>query len=201
MCQLLETIKVKHKMLSQVAYHNKRVNDSRKALFGLSQEWDLSEIIRVPDLNPDLVYRCRFLYTREVNSIEFIPYVRRNIQRLYVVDCGDFDYSFKYADRSVFEKLKAIIPDPEVTDILLIKNGLITDTSFSNIILYDGFRWYTPALPLLKGTKREYYMDKEMIFPRDIRLDDLHLYKRLRLINAMLDLNEGEDIPVEHIIQ
>lgn len=201
MCQLLETIKVKHKRLMQVAYHNNRVNDSRKALFGLSREWDLSEIIHMPDLDPDLIYRCRLLYAREVNSIEFVPYVRRNIQNLYVVDCGDFDYSFKYAERSVFEKLKAIVPDPEVADILLIKNGLITDTSFSNIILYDGLRWYTPAIPLLKGTKREYYIDKEMIFPRDIRLDDLHLYKKLRLINAMLDWDEGEDIPIEHIIQ
>ncbi|MBN1416092.1 MAG: aminotransferase class IV [Bacteroidales bacterium] len=192
---------MKHKRLMQVAYHNNRVNDSRKALFGLSREWDLSEIIHMPDLDPDLIYRCRLLYAREVNSIEFVPYVRRNIQNLYVVDCGDFDYSFKYAERSVFEKLKAIVPDPEVADILLIKNGLITDTSFSNIILYDGLRWYTPAIPLLKGTKREYYIDKEMIFPRDIRLDDLHLYKKLRLINAMLDWDEGEDIPIEHIIQ
>src|SRR4030042_3660760 len=103
MCQLLETIKVKHNMLAQIVYHNHRVNHSRTTLFRSGRQWDLSEIIRMPDLDPDLIYRCRFLYAREVDGVEFIPYVKRIIQKLYVVDCGGLDYSFKYSDRSAFE--------------------------------------------------------------------------------------------------
>jgi 4-amino-4-deoxychorismate lyase len=96
--------------------------------------------------------------------------------------------------------LKAGIPDPGDSDILLVKNDLITDTSFSNIILWDGNAWYTPSVPLLKGTKREFYLDKKIIHLRDIRLNELHYFKKIRLINAMLDIGEGEDIPVGNII-
>jgi 4-amino-4-deoxychorismate lyase len=200
MCRLLETIKVKDNRLHHIAWHNNRVNASRLALFGSTRPWDLSEIIPIPELDPAVTYRCRFLYAKEPGAVEFIPYVKRVVRKLYLVDCGDLEYSFKFADRTAFDLLKAGIPDPDTSDILLIKKGLITDTSFSNIILRDGNAWYTPALPLLKGTKREYYLDKNIIQSRDIRVNDLRYYKTARLINAMLDIDDGEDIPVGNIV-
>jgi 4-amino-4-deoxychorismate lyase len=200
MCRLLETIKVKENRLHHIAYHNNRVNASRRALFGSTRPWDLSEIIRIPELNPAVTYRCRFLYAEEQGIAEFIPYAKRVVRKLYLVDCGDLEYAFKYADRSIFDPLKENIPDPEQSDILLVKRGRITDTSFSNIILSDGVAWYTPAVPLLKGTKREYYLDEKIIHERDIHVNDLLQYKKARLINAMLDIDDGEDIPVGKIV-
>lgn len=200
MCQLLETIRVKDNRLHQVAWHNNRVNASRRALFGSTNPWDLLEIIRIPELDPAVTYRCRFLYAEEPGAAEFIPYVKRIVRKLYLIDCGDLEYAFKFADRSAFDRLKAGIPDPEQSDILLVKNDRITDTSFSNIILWDGNAWYTPAVPLLKGTKRECYLDRKKIHMRDIRVKDLPDYKTARLINAMLDIDDGEDIPVTNIV-
>jgi 4-amino-4-deoxychorismate lyase len=200
MCQLLETIKVKNNSLQHIFYHNTRVNDSRKLLFHSNHPWDLSKIIRIPDLDQNTIYRCRFLYGREPDGFEFIPYLKRDIQKLYLTDCGDLEYSFKYSDRSALEKLRNSVPDPDLSDVLLVKNGFITDTSFSNIALFDGIKWYTPAIPLLMGTKREYYIDNRIIFKRDIKPADLLNYRKARLINAMLDLNEGEDIPVSNIL-
>ncbi len=60
--------------------------------------------------------------------------------------------------------------------------------------------WYTPANPLLKGTKREYYIDHKMILQRDIKVTDLRMFKKARLINAMLDLEDGADILIDNII-
>lgn len=200
MCQLLETIKVSHNTLQHIVYHNNRVNNARKLLFKSKRPWDLSEIIRIPELDQNTIYRCRFLYAREYDGFEFIPYFPRVVQKLYLVDCGDLDYSFKYSDRSALEKMKNNIPDPELSDILIVKNGFITDTSFSNIALFDGNNWYTPSTPLLKGTKREYYIDNKIILKRNITPDDLHKYRKVRLINAMLDIDEGEDIPVNNIL-
>ena len=68
------------------------------------------------------------------------------------------------------------------------------------IALFDGTCWFTPASPLLKGTKREYYLDNKMIFKCDIAPADLSKYKKMRLINAMLDLDDGVDIPIENIL-
>ena len=48
-------------------------------------------------------------------------------------------------------------------DILIVKNGLLTDTSIANIALYDGNDWYTPLHPLLKGTKRAELLDKGVL--------------------------------------
>jgi len=200
MYQLLESIKVRHNTLQHIVYHNNRVNHSRKLLFQSKHPWDLSEIIRIPELDQNIIYRCRFLYAREPDGFEFIPFVPRVVQKLYLVDCGDLDYSFKYSDRSALEKLKNNIPDPELSDILLVKNGFITDTSFSNIALFDGSNWYTPSTPLLKGTKREYYIDNKIILKRNIKPADLYKYRKAKLINAMLDLDDGEDIPVENIL-
>ncbi len=200
MCRLLETIRVRKGEMQHLAYHNSRVNITRAALFGAAMPWDLSEIIRIPELDPSVTYRCRFLYGEEPGTTEFIPYVIRDIRKLYLVDCGDFEYSYKYADRSAFEKFKAGISDPEPFDILLVKNGLITDTSFSNIILWDGSRWYTPAIPLLKGTKRQFYLDHQIIAERDIAVKDLRHFTTARLINAMLDMEDRVDIPVGNII-
>jgi 4-amino-4-deoxychorismate lyase len=201
MCQLLETIKVKHNSLQHVSYHNNRVNNSRKLLFKSKKPWDLSKIIRIPDLDQNTIYRCRFLYGRESDGFEFTPYIKRDVRKLFLVECGDLEYSFKYADRSAIEKLRNNIPDPESSDILLVKNGLITDTSFSNIALFDGSKWYTPATPLLMGTKREYYIDNRIIFKREIKPADIPNYRKARLINAMLDLYEGEDISVSNILK
>ncbi|MBN1790455.1 MAG: aminotransferase class IV [Bacteroidales bacterium] len=200
MCQLLETIRIKQNMLQHIVYHNHRVNNSRKLLFHAKQLWDLSEIIQIPDLDQNTIYRCRFLYARKVVGFEFVPYIPRVVKKLYLVDCGDLNYSFKYSDRSALEKLKKNLPDPNLSDILLVKNGFITDTSFSNITLFDGSNWYTPSSPLLEGTKREYYINNKTILKCDISPSDLPKFKKVRLINAMLDLDNSDDIPMENII-
>jgi 4-amino-4-deoxychorismate lyase len=200
MCLLFETIKVINNELQHIDYHNNRVNNTLGLLFQITHPWDLSEIIQVPQLNQNTTYRCRFNYSKEPEGFEFIPYVKRDVRTLFLVDCGEFEYPFKYSDRSALEKMKNSIPDPEISDILLVKNGLITDTSFSNIALFDGRNWYTPTNPLLKGTKREFYIDHLMLIKRDIKPADLHQFIKARLINAMLDMEDEADIPVDKII-
>lgn len=201
MCQLLETIKIVHNSPEHIQYHTDRVNRSRERLFGSKDRWNLSEMIKIPDLDPGIVYRCRFLYRTEPEKIEFIPYVRRDVMKLYLIECNEVNYSFKYSDRRIFDTLRNKIPDPGLSDILLIKDGFITDASFANIVLTDGNLWYTPASPLLEGTKRQYYIEKGLILEKEIKWSDLHLYKKARLINAMIDLNESNDIPVECIFK
>jgi 4-amino-4-deoxychorismate lyase len=201
MCQLLETIKVFRNVLQNIEYHAARVNRSRNLLLGASDTWDLSKMITIPELDPDQIYRCRFLYGKEPGKTQFIPYVRREIRKLYLADCGSLDYSFKYANRLELENLKHPIPDPDFADILIVKDGRITDTSFANVVFTDGEKCYTPASPLLRGTKRQFYLDHEIIHEREIGISDLHKYQNVRLINALIDLEDSGDIPVKHIAQ
>jgi len=84
-------------------------------------------------------------------------------------------------------------------EILIIKQNLITDTSFSNITFFDGTRWITPSSPLLAGTMRSFLIQKQVIVEKEIRVTDLKDFEKARLINAMLPFESGSDIPVENI--
>jgi 4-amino-4-deoxychorismate lyase len=200
MFQLLETIQVKDNRLHNLIFHNARVNDSRKRLFHATDLWDLAECIKLPRLVPQLTYRCRFLYAMDVDYIEFIPYIPRTINKLHMVIIHDLDYAFKYADRQRLDELRSgAVEDPDA-DILLIRDGLVTDTSFSNIAFYDGKQWVTPDSPILKGTKRAFYMQSGMLKEQRIAVTDILGFQKARLINAMLDLETGRDIDVKNIL-
>ena len=74
-------------------------------------------------------------------------------------------------------------------DILIVKNGYITDTSIANIALYDGNSWITPKVPLLKGTTRQRYLDNAKILESDIKVQDLKKFSKIALLNAMIDFD------------
>jgi len=194
MCQLLETIRVRNNRLENLDFHNARLNYSRKALLHVGENWDLSEMINIPGLNPAVTYRCRFLYSRDVDLVEFLPYTPRFIDKLYMVPAKDIDYSFKYADRKALENLRNEITNEPNADILIISDGLVTDTTFSNIAFYDGTGWVTPAFPLLNGTKRAYYLQSGVLREKKITPRDVFKYGKARLINSMLDLESETDI-------
>ncbi len=81
-------------------------------------------------------------------------------------------------------------------DILLVKEGLITDTTIANIAFYDGNSWYTPQHPLLKGTKRAQLLDQGLLLEKDLKPEDLSSFIAIRLFNAMIDWGELE-LPIQ----
>jgi len=201
MCQLFETIRVISNRLVNLEYHNARVNDSRRTLFHSTDKWDLAELISLPELDTSVVYKCRFLYSQKVDYIEFLTYTPRIISNLYLVSVSELDYSFKYVNRDRIEKLRKSRTENPNEDILIVRDGCISDTSFSNIAFYDGAFWVTPDTPLLKGTKREHYLQNGTLTEKRITPDNLVQYQKARLINAMLDLESGGDIRIGNIIR
>lgn len=200
MSLLLETIKVANRQLINVACHNARLNASRAAIFGASGSWDLSSIVKIPDYLTDTTYKCRLEYGRDIELVEFIPYQQRMVKTLYLVEANEIIYCHKYTERKALNDLKSQIEDSPNSDILIVKNGLITDTSYSNIVFFDGKSWITPDSPLLPGTKRRFYLDLQIICEKRIKPSDVNGFSHARLINAMIDLNDSADIPVENII-
>ena len=78
------------------------------------------------------------------------------------------------------------MPAVENDDILIVRRGLLTDTSIANIALFDGKDWFTPKLPLLRGTCRTALIDNGIIKEKDIRPEELSSYSFVRLFNAMI---------------
>lgn len=78
---------------------------------------------------------------------------------------------------------------------LIVRRGLLTDTSIANIALFDGKDWFTPKLPLLRGTCRTALIDNGIIKEKDIRPEELSSYSFVRLFNAMINGERWNFLP------
>lgn len=199
MSLLLETIKIENRLICNLEWHNARLNKSRNALLDLEESLDLATIIKIPDDLGDGTYRCRVLYGHEIDEINFLPHQTRLVCSLRMIHCNDIEYGYKYADRRKLEELYEM--RGACDEILIIKDGYITDTSISNIVfrLPDGL-WLTPVTPLLKGTMRTYLLETGQIAEAVLRPEDLPLLTEARMINCMMDLESGPAIQMDRII-
>lgn len=188
MCRYIETIRIEKGRLRNIAYHDRRMNEVRREVWGVDRSVSLETYI---DASPyEERTRCRVTYGRDVESVEFFPYQIRPVHSLQLVRGGQIEYRRKRADRSELNALFAC--RGEADDVLIVRGGSLTDTSIANIALGDGTGWYTPASPLLEGTQRACLLDAGMIRPLDIHADDLSRFQKIRLFNAMIDFGEIE---------
>ena len=188
MCRYIETIRIEKGRLRNIAYHDRRMNEVLREVWGVDRSASIETYI---DASPyEERTRCRVTYGRDVESVEFFPYQIRPVHSLQLVRGGQIEYRRKRADRSELNALFAC--RGEADDVLIVRGGLLTDTSIANIALGDGTGWYTPASPLLEGTQRACLLDAGMIRPLDIHADDLSRFQKIRLFNAMIDFGEIE---------
>lgn len=192
MDQLIESIKILDGQIHLPDLHNKRLNRSRWALFGGAlPPIRLEDQIRIPDNCRTGLFKCRVLYAVGIDQIEFVPYKMPVIRTLRVV-AGEPVYNHKFADRSPLDELYN--QRGNCDDILILKNGEITDSWFANLVFDDGCDLWTPEHPLLEGVKRASYLRGGRIRTARITPEDLARFQAVHLINAMLDL---EDCRVE----
>ena len=177
---LLETIKIEEGKIHNLSYHQARCNRSRQTLFHTTDTLDLSSIIKPPHSG---LYRCRILYHEKLHSIEYIPYIPKRIERLRIVS-SNITYDFKYADRDELNNLLA--SNQDVDEVIIEKDGVLTDTTISNIAFFDGEKWFTPHQPLLEGTMRAKLIHEGVLQPKEIRKEMLANYSQVALINAMI---------------
>ena len=195
---LLETIKIENGRICNLEYHNRRFNRSRRDKFGIETSLDLGTAIHIPSDLVDGVFRCRVLYKRDIEKIEFVPHIPFAAGSLKLVFRDDIDYSVKYADRELLMRLFEKRGDCD--EILIVKNGFITDTSISNIAFRKGQgSWVTPDTPLLNGTMRMHLMETGQITEAPVYLEDLNKFSGAKMINCMMDLENTAMIEMVNI--
>ncbi|MDN5212069.1 aminotransferase class IV [Fulvivirgaceae bacterium BMA12] len=198
MCRLLESIKITASGVENLERHNERLNASRLEIFGLENQLDLSAFVQSPPLTGEEIIKCRVIYAEEVIKIEYISYCKKDIKTLKVVYDDEVNYAFKFEDRSHLNRLYGL--KGECDDVLIIKDGMVTDFSYGNIVFYDGNQWITPGQPLLAGTMRAELIKSGRIVEKNVTPDDLNQYQSFKLINALLGFDEPER-PMENIIR
>ena len=177
---LLETIRIDEGRALHLPYHNQRFNQSRKALFSIDERVDLGNLLAPPNEGP---FRCRILYDKEIRTIEYIPYRPKTIKRISFAEIS-VDYRYKYADRSQFQAL--LSESPRSDDVLILRDGFLTDSTIANIALLKNGKWITPDKPLLKGTTRERLIDEGFLTAAAIRKEEISDSDGFALMNAMI---------------
>jgi len=177
---LLETIKIEDGTINNLSYHQTRFNTSRKELFNIREEIDLATLIQAPKTG---LYRCRIVYDKKVHTVEYIPYVPKEIKKIKIVT-SNIEYDYKYANREKLNTLRE--RERDFDEIIIEKEGYLTDTTIANIAFYDGDKWLTPSQALLPGTMRAKLLDEGFLHLKDIKSEDLKNYSQIALMNSMI---------------
>lgn len=177
--QYFETIKCDDYEIFNLDYHEKRVAKS------IALNLNLQEYIYPPSHE---LFRCKVIYTQDgIIDVQYFKYKKRDIKSFKIIVDDDIDYSKKYLNRECLDKL--FEQKEQADEIIIIKNGLVTDTSIANIAIFDGTSWITSKTPLLEGTTRIRLLEEKEIFEKDITLEMLQQAKKLALMNAMIDFD------------
>ncbi|WP_243347542.1 aminotransferase class IV [Parabacteroides sp. FAFU027] len=198
MSLLLESVRIVNGQWMNAAYHRQRMDDSTMELFGKAFSVDF-ETIEIPAEYRKGIVKGRIIYDTQVREVGFDHYSSRKIGSLQLVYEDNIDYHLKWADRTALNEL--VKQKGTADEILIIKNGFVTDISYANVVVRYKDRLATPAHCLLKGTRRRQLLDQLVVVEEDITVDKLFQAESVIIINAMLGLEEAIEIPISRIFR
>ncbi len=197
MFPLIESIQILDGQPQNLKYHQYRFEASYFKMFKQLTQIQIKDLIEVPDEYLSGLVKLRFLYNQTNCFCQYIAYTPKIIQHLKVVRDDAVEYNLKKTDRRSIDRL--LLKKGQADDILIVKHQRLTDSSFTNIVLYDGQTWWTPKYPLLHGTARSRLIDQKKINVADILISDLADFKTFKLINAMRDFETIMAYPINNI--
>jgi 4-amino-4-deoxychorismate lyase len=184
---LFETIRCEDGIAAHLDYHQKRLSASLQCL-GSNAQFNLQELI-IPPSNS--IYRCRFVYDADSYRIEFHPYSPKEIVSLRLAEHDTIHYPLKYSHRDELNALYELRGTCD--DVLIVKGGILKDTTIANIALFIDGQWLTPQMPLLYGTTRARLIDEGLLVPAVLTPDDVVHAHKVAIMNAMVGFVEIEN--------
>jgi 4-amino-4-deoxychorismate lyase len=197
MYPFFESIAVISGQTRNLFYHQKRMDKTFKHYYPGSESHHLDYLLsKIKFLDAPMV-KCKFSYNETAYKIYQIKYQIKKYHAFYLLEDNSISYAYKFTDRTAIENLQSkVSSDSQV--IITIQNR-ITDSSFSNIIFFDGYRWLTPANPLLPGTMRASLLAEWRIHEESIQTSHLAMFKSFKLINALNTFEDSPEYPIELI--
>lgn len=115
------------------------------------------------------------------------------------MECSGLDYTYKYLNREIFSQIKNQTSGREP---IILQNQFFTDSSFSNLVFFSkNGQWHTPKTFLLNGVKRQFLLERKIIFEKEISERDLSDYTHFKFINAMLDWDKSPKYSVKKLFE
>jgi len=178
-----ETIRCEDDEVLNLEYHQKRISRT------IGKNINLGEYIYPPS---DELLKCKVIYNvDEVLDISYCPYKPRIVKSFKIVVDDNIKYLYKAVNREYIDNLYK--QKENCDEIIIIKDGFVTDTSIANIAIYKDGLWLTPKKPLLLGTTRDRLLENNSIKEANISLDELLNCEKLALMNAMIDFKVIEE--------
>lgn len=187
MYPLFESIKVVDGQLINLEWHQVRMDRSRNKLFASQTRLDLKDHLSVPTGYQKGIVKCRVSYGQNWGPVVYTRYNARIIRNLQQIDCRCFEYNLKYRNRAQLEHIFSLRAGCD--EVLITIDGQVTDTSYSNVVCFDGSSWITPDKPLLEGTQRARLLAGGVIKTGKIDISCIANFEKLVLINAMLEFD------------
>lgn len=192
----IESIWIKNHKIQLIDYHQSRYEKTIKELYEKLPNQKLIKHIDRYALPSDDV-KCRVIYDGENIEVEYEVYNRRSFKSLKVVDSKSIQYDYKKLVRSKLDDLWS--QREGHNEIIIVKDDLVTDAYYFNLVFHDGANFYTPLKCLLKGVRRESYISKSKVKVQNITVGDLKNFNSVFLINALNPLGEIE-VSIENVI-
>lgn len=197
MSLLIESIKLLNGEFYNLFYHEQRMRRSLQMLCGIDEDVNLERFLKELNYPASGFFKCRITYDENSKDVEFIPYEIRPVRTLKIVEHDRITYDYKYKNRRTLDKL--FKQREACDDILIIRKGLVTDTSYANIAFRKNKTWITPWSPLLKGTMRQKLIENNHLKVEEIARDNINSFEACKLFNAMLEF-DGPEIDVKNIV-
>lgn len=178
-----------------LSYHLKRMEKTVRDIY----HQPMPELqLEIPDEARKGRFKCRIEYADAILSVAFSPYKQKQRRSVALVCDDHICYSYKSTDR---RRLDYLVQQAKVDDVIIVRNGMITDASYCNLVFEDfEGALFTPSDALLHGTCRQRLIDSGVVEERSIRADEMLHYKTVYFINAMIPLHEAQQIPVNQIL-
>jgi 4-amino-4-deoxychorismate lyase len=182
MFQLVESIWLKDGELPLIDFHQKRFEETCINLYGACKHKPIFNYL--DDMPVSGEFKCRFLYNANEVKVEYHPYTRSIISKIKAVEISkNIVYDYKYIGRPYLDIAFAERDDAD--EIIMIKNGCVTDAYYYNIVFEKEGEFYTSSTPLFRGVMRSYLLSINFINEIIIKEEDIFKYESIHLINAL----------------
>jgi 4-amino-4-deoxychorismate lyase len=190
MFPFIESIKLLDGVFFRLGLHQKRINTVFEQHYPTEAVINLQQLLHAQAFPTKGLFKCRIVFSNTVELLEFVPYTPKTFNSLKLVQADIEPSQYKSVNRDSLNA--AYAQRTTADDVLIVNRGLITDTWFANVALWNGTEWHTPKTPLIAGVQRADLINKGLLKTLDISPQMLQTYQKIRVFNALMEFGDVE---------
>lgn len=194
---LVESLAINDGIILNAEWHEARYRSAYKEYYGTEPRFVLLDNLTL-EIPSKGLFKLRIAYNQSTQNMTISPYKFKDIQSLKMIETNDLDYHLKFTDRTAINEL--LVLKEASDDILIINNGMVSDTSIGNVIFLKDKQWFTPDTPLLGGTQRAKLLSEGTIIAQQISKNDIKMFEAFQVINAMRPFDNDKASVIENIL-